>query len=819
MPTPSIALIGAITAVASKHNVDIVGRRMSGRSRIAGEVAHHFRSLKYEVVEVAALPMLRNTALAAAGLAGLSESSAFRVAENIVKKIGKKPGLIIVDDWDYLDAETWAAIAHVHHTHQVPIVTTRVVNRRAAGPFSHPGVTPARGITIPKLDVAALGALAHVTFEVTLSPAALANLAALSSGDAGVAKALLSFAVEDGMLVLEDGQARLRGFSLWTEGAASIAEAMLSSLTDRQRTALETIYTHGVAPLVEVAVDSIGQELLSELADMDLVGLGQAGDGDRIVRIRSGLIVEHFRRQKSRLRMWLMMEQTRPLLEQVLARPLDGTRMTDVELLTSSFGIKRHELDDAEAKHAIAPTLATATRLLAAMDAMGVEDVRMRKLEDESWHLEGTDFESAMWGIFVFHRHIWGDGDVERVLTWLEDLATTRPAIAGAFRVQRSIWLMAQGKDPELELLPTSDEGLLPGTEMNADWARLYCLTMTGDFAAAEALVADLGGRDSLPAHFWAIASLLDIAGGRSARVVKEACERFHAARDRGGLQELAEYAYVAGLATLGAPHQVKVRDILVQFRNLGAPVRQAALIQAISTARAISGFVAGEALTPVFQNDKPLLVPSPYPAVSKEWEDAVTAAAEGKGVLAGRIAGKRGDEEWARGHKLAAAFSYLLAATADPSPRRAAAVRERVLTLGAEGLNRAAQWVLLVCDGKVETAEGVLERSRYTYAYSWKVIADQWAVRGEKQRAEAARRKAIAASEQVGRSLAGWGFPEWTPREKEVVRYLAAGLGYGEIADTLGLSPRTVEGIGSRVMKKAGVSSRAELLRRVATV
>jgi two-component system response regulator NreC len=51
------------------------------------------------------------------------------------------------------------------------------------------------------------------------------------------------------------------------------------------------------------------------------------------------------------------------------------------------------------------------------------------------------------------------------------------------------------------------------------------------------------------------------------------------------------------------------------------------------------------------------------------------------------------------------------------------------------------------------------------------------------------------------------------TPREVEVLRLLALGHTSAEIADTLGLSRRTVETHRARTMRKLGVATRAELV------
>jgi two-component system, NarL family, response regulator NreC len=55
---------------------------------------------------------------------------------------------------------------------------------------------------------------------------------------------------------------------------------------------------------------------------------------------------------------------------------------------------------------------------------------------------------------------------------------------------------------------------------------------------------------------------------------------------------------------------------------------------------------------------------------------------------------------------------------------------------------------------------------------------------------------------------------PRLTPREKEVLRLIALGHTSVEIANKLGLSPRTIETHRARIHRKLGVATRAELVR-----
>lgn len=55
-------------------------------------------------------------------------------------------------------------------------------------------------------------------------------------------------------------------------------------------------------------------------------------------------------------------------------------------------------------------------------------------------------------------------------------------------------------------------------------------------------------------------------------------------------------------------------------------------------------------------------------------------------------------------------------------------------------------------------------------------------------------------------------GDPELTPRERDVLRLVSAGLNTKEVADELGISDKTVHALRSRLLKKLNIQSVAEL-------
>lgn len=65
-----------------------------------------------------------------------------------------------------------------------------------------------------------------------------------------------------------------------------------------------------------------------------------------------------------------------------------------------------------------------------------------------------------------------------------------------------------------------------------------------------------------------------------------------------------------------------------------------------------------------------------------------------------------------------------------------------------------------------------------------------------------------------VGPETAGFGLDKLTPREQEVLKHVASGAPPKEIAQTLGISPKTLDVHRSRIMRKLQASGTADLTR-----
>ncbi len=79
---------------------------------------------------------------------------------------------------------------------------------------------------------------------------------------------------------------------------------------------------------------------------------------------------------------------------------------------------------------------------------------------------------------------------------------------------------------------------------------------------------------------------------------------------------------------------------------------------------------------------------------------------------------------------------------------------------------------------------------------------------------ARALRLRSISAGEEEGAAAARQRLEKLTLRELEVLRQLVAGESNKEIAEKLGISPRTVEFHRANIMEKTGAASLPELVR-----
>lgn len=812
MSTHDKPLYTALTAIDAQMNVDIVGQRMSGRSTLAKRVASHFESIGWVVMEVPGRPMLRNAPLAAAGLAGLGETSAFRVAEEVTKRAKGQSAIIVVDDWDYLDHETWAALAHVHQQIEVPLLTTRGIDRRAAGPFAIPGLRMARTVDVPELDVPALRELIKSVFAITLDPAALVHLAALSGGAVGVASALVSAALEEDLLDVRGDKASLTGDLLWTRSAFTAVEAILVPLSESERHALEVLSALGPTRVTDAA-KHVSREDLTRLADLDLI---RVEPGSSSVSIRSALVDEYFRHQQDTLRFALMEGLGGA------PRPAPGPSTTSgAATLSSAYLHSARALDMAQQEYQESPTIGTAADLV---ETMGMTLTRRGQLADlfaESSELEGSDEDVIRWDQLYLFYGLFESGDPEPALERLHEHSMRIPSAEALYVAAETLVGIVTGKTADIDKLPTRLEGAMEGTADVVNHVRFYGLLSAGRFAEARSMVGAFGEEALASIDHFVMVSLLECAEGDFEGVANRASARFFAARDEKRWGDLAPLAYLCGFASFILRGHNGAHQVLTEFHHLGAPCHEPFIWQGVANGWSSVRLGAGHSIPAEFQIPQAgLPYESPLPGMHPDWQRALDLAAAGRKAEGSKVAAALAESHWEKGFRFSSLCAYMLAGTLHPNASLLDALHERVIPHGTPTISWIGEMIAHVSAGDLEAAEtflgGLVPHGKQVgVAYAWEWMSRQWEAVGDTVRAEGAlKRGENAAEARADITRLSGGIPKWTPRESELIRYLIAGYTYPAIARRLSLSQRTVEGIGRRAMKRAGVSTRADLLR-----
>jgi DNA-binding CsgD family transcriptional regulator len=307
------------------------------------------------------------------------------------------------------------------------------------------------------------------------------------------------------------------------------------------------------------------------------------------------------------------------------------------------------------------------------------------------------------------------------------------------------------------------------------------------------------------------------------------ATEQYHRAIAEQSAEAQAHFAWQLA-KTVGDRGHVRtaarlIREAVAAFRALGRPTFVQNALIALATALALGGD-AEEATQALASFDELDLPPAQWTAVELVEARAWTAAAAGDLPRARQLLHEAADLGETIGDLVrAAAALHGLARLG-----RAAEVEER-LTLVASDLEGDLPAARIAHTRALarRQAAGLEEVSEAFETMGAELLAAEaaadaavvWRGAGNRRRATGANQRAIALADRCEGALT----PalraldvraELTPAERETALLAAAGRSSKEIAADLILSVRTVENRLQRVYEKLGVSSRAELSRRL---
>jgi DNA-binding NarL/FixJ family response regulator len=758
-------------------DVDVVGPRRSGRTSIVDAVAAYASSAQRPAVRVNGVRSLAATPLAALHAAGLgagagqerrAASPLQHAIDVLTGAVARSGAVVLVDDSDLVDDASTGAIDAVRRATGTPVLRTRA-RPVVAGDSGHV-------VELPPLSYDELAAAVAGRLGSPLDAATMSRLYALTFGNVGVALSTVQVAVVEGTIARRDGIWTADG-ELWSPSLRGLATDHLAHLTPTEISAAEAI---ALASADEAAsLCARPDTALHGLLTTGIVKTIDHGGRNRLV-LDPPLLREHFRRAND----------TAPAPEALFA-----------QLVHEKADARREAAAEAWRR---SPTPRSALALARALMAPsgvapgGADDLAaVLACADES----GDDPLALLALAELRARRALGSGT---------DLATASTALHAAAAALGCPY--SRAADAVVALL-AAEVGAMPQTTAGPphghrpeDEAELPPAVRARCLLAAQAVALQRGRfSDALHVHErirtlpCAIArSLSDglhglalLGAGRSAEAIEWASRGAADARERLDVAAWRLHSLAAGLSHSIAGRTEDAADAIAMVGALGAPPVPGSAVEA--GLRGLAAVIAareGDLARAERIRSELAAAPAPQSTATEAalgWIDAALAAGRGRSDRAAALLHRLAGRLRANQQEAAAAFALLTALEH---------------TAGEDGVEEARA---LVAGQQSELFDAhlaqVVARTRHD--------DDAPGALARRLRAVGLARLATASRDDTGFFTTP---VVLTDREREIVRFVADGLVYREIAARLHLSARTVEGIAARIIRKLGLRDRREL-------
>ena len=788
------------------------------------------------------------------------DSPASAVSDALAGYLVESPSVVIVDDSDLLDEQSWAVLVSTHKSMGTPIVSSRLL-RAHVDPsenllikFAHPVVQ----ISLDDLRLEELHAILEDRLDGSLSPAVSARIHTKSAGIPGLAIALLDGAVA-GNRVRRTGDQWTSGPVLWSDEARGAYESLVYSYRPEVRDAVEVLAVAGTMELGAAWV-LLGHELVEELEGHQLLRVTTVGSDRRpMLGVHPPGLGDYFLNQPVSAR-------RRRIVDAAVTR----LATSDVQISASERERLIARLQGEEpAGHGPAHSPGHGTSA-----SQGVDVPVVTRMFTEAYTFELTAARTA-WEASHDRRsaarylelQLTGANDPEefdRVLGGLSPTGTSDPAAEVSLRFVHSRWLISQGASLETVVRTLTDG--LPSGFVHAEL--LDTLARAAEFelrsidpgyeqvlaprAAGEGIGAQVAGvvlawchllsgrvddatrtaekveGELLPILRLAVGVLRGLglyASGRFTEAHELATEHVQQAISSLDRPGFAVYSYLGALARMATVHLDEAQDTLAVVLGSGIVARilpfapDKAILVAMSVLSTRTGHeVAGKSY--LEHADQVVGTSDALPFGSTGSAEAVAVAGTGETQVASEIYADMIEEARRRGYALAADIATMSSLYIHFDPEVAASFRARAESLGGS-------LYLAYLDARaaaherdperVEAASLVLEANGVTtealtfYALAGRLFHE----RGDGGSAARVRRSTRDLASRLGldRLYSDVSFdPSFTSREREVIRLISAGCSNTDIADEMFISVRTVESHVRNIRRKSGAADRDEI-------
>lgn len=819
----------ALDAIAMRESVVILGRPLSGRTTLLHAIGQHLREAGHEPLVVRGVRGL-DTALSSLDLSQVSppppkqhEATLGSVYTLLVERMRQHDQALLVDDLDDLDHASLALLQHAAVRTRVPVVATSSSRGRVGDDLPLPSAMRLDMRPLTFEDCAEL--LADV-LDGAVEAATVARLMAKTAGLPGLLVRFASSARRAGRLV-ERGGVWQGASDLWNTGVARVVSGYVAGLPDDLMSAVLRL-SHAGSMSVQAARDLVGDEALLALEDRRLVEVSAPAEAEPSIALSPPLLTQYLQRDTSPLVRTLTGSGTESDDHWVIDLR-EGSAAAVAPLPASTAPLIQERLRAEHHARQVAwetePTPARARDLLRVLIARGVD---RREIVDviERTGLEGADDNTVIEYLTTMARwRAWADDDLAGAVEVLEQVAAdASPRVAAELDLLASHLRSVGIETPDD--IPIRGVRLLPEpvSVHGEQLAPAMAAIIEGDGARAMAALEkiDVGPTS----EELVVARTLEIQALALTGDLREVVARSRQYRQESvaALEPfgIAMHSHTAAKALFFQGRYAEAEAVLDEALAVGAPPFPYLPLHVGS----LAGFAVLQARRGRFdlaeatqqQAERYGIVHSYIVLGSTAWSRAyIDALRDGDESM---------DALWESGLELerrgflSAALAVWTMAVAPWSSDRLAHVRElsdQVPGMLYRPMLTYHQALAANEPAALESAYTELQEQGRPFFAGVAARALAAVHRHDEAKADLWRTRANDLAEEVGcaaldlapgRSLRA----NVTPREQDILRLVVSGRSNAEIAASCFLSVRTVENHVHRIIRKLGVSSRAEL-------
>lgn len=764
-----------VDSVARGVSVHITGDYGSGRSHFLAKIATHFTQRRWSVVSLKGTAVQLGDPVAPFSLAGVEGTSPTDIIAGMSEVLGGN-GVILVDDFDHLDAPARAIIDRVRDATDTPVVSTSATG---FGGTRSPTFARVRRVEFGATPYADFVCAVQDTVNVELAPAAAAALFTYAAGNIGLGIVVAETSIIERRVRLSDGQVGFIADDLWSDSLAPLAESVFAAESAAEREMVSTIAVAGSVDFDDLMDEDY--DTASRLIQRNMLQVHSLGER-KIATVRYPVVADLLRAQ-------------RPAPKEPGYSP--GADWVG-PFLSLTYERSRAALADAQEAWSRSPTLGTAANLMAVMRSGYFCAVDVESVIAASRDGPGSDDEARRWAFEVVVYLVALRRTPDAVEAELERLRKARPSIG----VDLKAWAaFSAGTAGQMGLVPAFTEEERRETEPRR--FELYAAVIDGRLADAQ----DIDVYPDIETPSSTLIRLIDSIGqaAMGTHSLSAAAADIAEARDRHDIDGMISASYVGAVAALVAGSWSTIASLatavepLVRYGDVPPPL--------MSGLRAISGAVTPPARRPKLVPDR-----GPLPGLHPGYADVAALVGDGDFALAANALKTIGDEHWHDGANLAAAFAYFIGIIMDPADARSDRL-ERIAAIQGPAMATVHRHAVALLSHEVPPLVDSVREIMHEYGLPAASESLDRAARSLRRFGMNADADALVREFDDFEDTSGWSRGVLTDREREIASMAVGGMTNAAIAAALFISIRTVESHLARAMRKLGVRRRAELI------